>query len=539
MTCRRLTQPLEHIGTLHWMTCGECRDAAEADEKIRLALECMRAEAQPSAGPTLAALGLGAGRGSRTGLARVLEALGLDAVDALSRWRARLRRLAVQAVGAVVGLCVLLVGWVLWADRDPSYRVETPALVSPNAFSYFREAGKSLDSSRLIYVSARTSPAVRAADRSLYTTMVPRVTSDRAPMSATERPAISDRALITRNAEALRLLRAGFSYAYREPPIRSVDAPADHFSAYRALAMLLAVEGRARASAGNLSGAVDSDLGAIQLGASCQNGGPKISKLVGLQCEAIGRAGLWDRLGHLSARDAARAAREVLNRAASKPDSVSMLEEERRACIAAFTRLTATHRWRWDGVSGVQRSATASDRLLWFVFTLRTTRSAAVERYSRLIDGAIADCRDPYARGAAEVVWSQWDPTWALIGWPEYQHVVLRDRIDTAENHLLASSLALRAYRLTKGSLPKSLYDLVKAGLLPQVPHDPFDPMGRALRYAVVLGRPVIYSVGPDGRDDGGVPILNSGEAATDSAVQRAVWSDSIGDIVAGVNQCW
>jgi hypothetical protein len=126
-----------------------------------------------------------------------------------------------------------------------------------------------------------------------------------------------------------------------------------------------------------------------------------------------------------------------------------------------------------------------------------------------------------------------------MVGWPEYGHLVLRDDIDTAENGLLAASLGLRAYRLTRGSLPGSLDDLVRAGLLRAAPHDPFDPKGGRLRYAVVLGRPVIYSVGPDGKDDGGVPIINDSITTSDEAVRRAVGDKSVGDIVAGVNTCW
>jgi hypothetical protein len=61
--------------------------------------------------------------------------------------------------------------------------------------------------------------------------------------------------------------------------------------------------------------------------------------------------------------------------------------------------------------------------------------------------------------------------------------------------------LALERYRLDKGRWPKELTELVP-DYLPAVPKDPFD--GRPLRYRPLADGVIVYSVGPDGRDDGG-----------------------------------
>jgi hypothetical protein len=60
--------------------------------------------------------------------------------------------------------------------------------------------------------------------------------------------------------------------------------------------------------------------------------------------------------------------------------------------------------------------------------------------------------------------------------------------------------LALRLYTVRKGQLPAGLADLVGEGLLPAVPIDPFSE--RPFRYS--RERALLWSVGPDGRDDGG-----------------------------------
>jgi hypothetical protein len=72
------------------------------------------------------------------------------------------------------------------------------------------------------------------------------------------------------------------------------------------------------------------------------------------------------------------------------------------------------------------------------------------------------------------------------------------------DHALLRSGLAAVAaerYRLGHGDWPRALADLVPA-YLPAVPLDPFD--GQPLRYRRTDGGAVVYSVGEDGRDDGG-----------------------------------
>jgi hypothetical protein len=52
------------------------------------------------------------------------------------------------------------------------------------------------------------------------------------------------------------------------------------------------------------------------------------------------------------------------------------------------------------------------------------------------------------------------------------------------------------------GELPPSLEAAAKEAGRPSVPLDPYDR--RPIRFAVVDGRPTVYAIGQDGRDDGG-----------------------------------
>ena len=75
--------------------------------------------------------------------------------------------------------------------------------------------------------------------------------------------------------------------------------------------------------------------------------------------------------------------------------------------------------------------------------------------------------------------------------------------------HLITAriALAIQRYRLATGNLPDTLADLVPM-YLDTVPKDPFD--GRFLRYEKLEIGFVVYSVGEDGRDDGGKERLST-----------------------------
>lgn len=73
--------------------------------------------------------------------------------------------------------------------------------------------------------------------------------------------------------------------------------------------------------------------------------------------------------------------------------------------------------------------------------------------------------------------------------------------------------IAIYLYERKQGARPERLDDLVKAKILPEVPRDPFD--GKPLRYS--RERAIIWSVGRDGKDNGGrKPARGEGDALLD-----------------------
>ena len=84
---------------------------------------------------------------------------------------------------------------------------------------------------------------------------------------------------------------------------------------------------------------------------------------------------------------------------------------------------------------------------------------------------------------------------------PSAVDVVRLELTEAARLATASCGLAVERYRLARGTLPETLRDLVPT-YLPEVPLDPFD--GQPLRYKHLERGYTVYSVGPDGTDDGG-----------------------------------
>lgn len=88
---------------------------------------------------------------------------------------------------------------------------------------------------------------------------------------------------------------------------------------------------------------------------------------------------------------------------------------------------------------------------------------------------------------------------------PSLERVIETSCRSRTDCHLAAAALAIRMYAIDhEGQLPQTLESLVP-NYLPRLPMDAMD--GQPLRYEPQAQPPIIYSVGPDGTDDGGSMI--------------------------------
>ncbi len=100
------------------------------------------------------------------------------------------------------------------------------------------------------------------------------------------------------------------------------------------------------------------------------------------------------------------------------------------------------------------------------------------------------------------------------------------DTKSRTQNNLLMVALALRAYKMEHEKYPAALTELAPE-YLEQIPNDPFS-LKKAFPYSLQGEQYSLYSIGPDGEDNGGAPVA---DAKTTNEQY-----DSKGDIVGGVN---
>jgi hypothetical protein len=205
-----------------------------------------------------------------------------------------------------------------------------------------------------------------------------------------------------------------------------------------------------------------------------------------------------------------------------------------------------------------------------------------LKNYERAADDAIEEAAKPYNKLRLKQLSDDFSnetsqTVRAPLSWrfyPDFPNAQSRNLENRMRNGLLRTSLALRAFRLKEGHYPHKLDELVPR-YLTRVPEDPYNPghrLGYRLRPLRFVSRVVwvfddskpklppngpdgiwrrqtrpicyetvlpytLYSVGDDGRDDGGQPIENKSVAREDPAkrYQFNRWENS-GDFIAGLH---
>jgi hypothetical protein len=532
MRCQHLSQKALLPNRWHALWCAECRAARAADATLSLGVECMRAHPVPV-----------------TGLTRALSAVGLvsTSLPRSARVWSALRRFALPAGALTVFAALMGYGWLCTIDADPDITVWTPKPPSPNAFDFYRGAGAALlDDPKISYAltnkpapqkAAEKLPAIQAS-RFTGRTSSGQVSVNTVPPAPSEKPqdhvyTLAEKiALVQENANALQLLRQGFAYPYQEPPTRSFKVLFPYYATYRSLARLLALDAQVKVQQGDWQGAANSDLDAMQLGAEIPHGALLEGKLVGIACEAIGRQPLWSAIEHLNAKQARAAIRRLAIIQRDHAPVADNLDAEKWATLANLqSEVFRQPGWRLEFAKLNQDGTANSEdfQLPRYLSLLRYSKRQILERYIHYMDQEIAAVRQPGVTALPQIEVPD-DPVSGMLA-PAFSQVRFADQASEAQNALLRTVLALRAYWLEHGVYPQALYQLVP--YLAATPKDPFTDR-QTLQYQRTGKTYLLYSVGPDGKDDGGTPIRN---AQAHSDVERDhVEQNSVGDIVAGIN---
>jgi hypothetical protein len=416
-------------------------------------------------------------------------------------------------------------------------------LPSPNAFEYFRDAGARLKGDEHIADLALRLPHMRELlDHQVHSLLPPaHVGNTSLPLLRTPPGAAEATTVVAAHGDALKRVREGLRHAYAEPAASDYADPSARLESYRSLAWLLALEAYTYRQRDRMEDAAASYLDAIRFGVLCQNDAPRASRLTGIYCEYVGRSGLWDMLPKMEAGTAARTALALQDIAAAKPPIGTMVAADIRIGSAIIARATSDPFWRfqgWTTLAGRQQQALPwYGRPVLYLSTLPTSRAGMIRRYENWLRAAEARASTPYPRSPSRFEHGLLD-FFGRLYLNSYQEELVKNDLDTAQNEILAVALAAHAYRLERGRPAPSIGALVDARVLRRVPTDPFDPLHKPIRYSLTPIEPVIYSVGPDGRDDTGVPAVCPWDETGAHGVP-SIGETTIGDIVGGWNIGW
>ena len=428
-------------------------------------------------------------------------------------------------------LAVLALGgffWSLAVNRLPASLPPPHPMPAINARDYYIAATNALvDNSKIEWAYNRWIPGTPSysPDQHFYS------------LTAKEK-------LVAENAPALALLHRGFQYPYEEPPVQSFSTPFPHYQHLRQMARFLSLAGQVKAAQGDWNGAVNTDLDGVQMGETLPRGGPLIGMLVGVACQSLGRKHAWEAVPHLSAAEARAATRRLEAIRTAHVTFAETMQQEKWETQASLREVMAKPKWASELIADLSsRLPTFSQNPKAWVgnaaevsYVQFIGKGKILADNARWMDGTIAQARQPYAAHLPPPPAPNDPVNQLLLSFWETPRLA-ETRSDT-QNALLVTALALQAYHQDHKTYPVALMALVP-GYLKAVPTDPFALSG-PLRYKTVGTKYLLYSVGPDGSDDGGKAISDTREPAPGpndiNDRRHFIKDDSKGDVVAGVN---
>lgn len=326
-----------------------------------------------------------------------------------------------------------------------------------------------------------------------------------------QKPYKKNAAEIKADAEALEIIRKGFSFTYKKPNNNETQ---DFSSSMSPFIDMFLNESDAKAKKGDWRGAASCALDAVRL-AQDMTHGAILDVLLGNINLSMARKQLKQVLenGDIST------IRMVINRLekifARQVQYGDVLEAEKQIGLLTFEELAANPNW-WE-----ENHITSIKNLQEFK-----------EEYQSTMDKLVANARLPYPQREKSIPVPDNSVNQVELGLfsnPKYLNSGLTQGMPLANQQTKSTFLlvefALRAYQLEHHQYPQTLEELVP-NYLQKIPDDPF-AANRPLRYINNKEACVLYSIGPDGIDDGGKQIDN-----------KRLYADSKGDIVSEV-QNW
>ena len=298
------------------------------------------------------------------------------------------------------------------------------------------------------------------------------------------------------------------------------------FATARELARQFAQQADVRAADGDALGAAEASLDAIELGAQFGRG-TMLQWLVGQAVESIGRKYLLKHASRLNAAQSRAVAARLERINAGRSSLEELLRAEEQATFETSLAFAEDPAARAEMQADLRKPEDTDNYSYAQLRQLLALTKAQLEANSAALFGAaIARAQQPYqsTRDAAPLEGA--DPLTDGAAFSVNALPFLHAG-NVSSHRLATAALKLRALKLDSGAYPATF----DAGV------DPFSPTLSPLIYKRDGDKYLLYSVGPDGTDDGGAEIRSSvtDPATGDEIATNRVRADSTGDITAPV----
>jgi hypothetical protein len=316
--------------------------------------------------------------------------------------------------------------------------------------------------------------------------------------------------------EILTLIRRALTQDCRLPPPISLDQPFPYLAAFRQVARLFAMEAHAHCEVGEFGAGAQSALDCIEMAQDVASQRWVLSWLVGAACEAIGMKALDEAIPGLTPAECKAALARLQRLDRGRLPFAAILDGEEAFARLCFKEAMADPE-QLRALTGSAGGDKLSDGALQLLHDVQMPISW--QRLGPYYDRLRANAERPYAQTEKDLEPPQ-DDALLLVVAPFAKTILWRDRSIRTTAALRIAQLAARAYALEKGHVPETLAELVPE-YLDKAPDDPFGAGPLSARLAD--GKLLVYSLGPDGLDDGAKAI----EGTPDVAAK--------GDMVVGV----
>lgn len=398
-------------------------------------------------------------------------------------------RLLMIVLSVVLVLVVSLGLWLHGLEADPVVSVPTPPMPNPNAHDLLTSADSEVvDARKLRWALEEDLP-----------------TFDH-PRNARKLTTAQKDALLRENADVLLSVRRSLRHSYRKPPIRSLSKRASEGASFGEIADLLELDAQVNNGRKNWGAAFEAEMDLVQLGETVRHGGATEDMRAGIEWQKLARLQAWRTGPHLTAFQAKAAGQRLETLRAADVPFAETIQEEKWVGQSCLLEIMRHRNWRGTLIANFGDGEESSASWLQRAGMTRlrfTSKQTMMANYTRYMGEAIANASLPYAPKA--LVSETGDGLFPDNLFPDYTEAYFDKTNNDTQNSLLLTTVALRAYKLDHGAYPAALSALVP-GYLKSVPADPFARSG-PLRYKIIGGKYVLYSVGPDGIDDGGKAI--------------------------------